>query len=64
LVVEGGRIKLIVSGEREATGARTVLLGFNRSCSSLHKTDGKKKETTWLPMMKSERIDKICKEMR
>jgi len=38
----GGRTKLTVSGEREATGARIMLLGFNRSCSSLHKTDGKK----------------------
>ena len=40
----GGRTKLTVSGEREATWARTVLLGFNRSCSSLHKTDGSKKK--------------------
>jgi len=59
----GGWTKLTVSGEREATWARTVLLGFNRSCSSLHKTDGSKKKTTWLPVMKSERVDKICEEM-
>ena len=36
---------------------------FNRSCSSLHKTNGSKKRDSWLLVMKPERKDKLCKEM-
>jgi len=36
---------------------------FNRSCSSLHKTNGSKKRDSWLLVMKPEREDKLCEEM-
>jgi len=43
--------------------SRSKDCAFNRSCSSLHKTNGSKKRDSWLLVMKPEREDKLCEEM-
>ena len=60
----GGWTKLTVSGERERQHEQGLC--FWASIGRVHpctKQMVQKKKTTWLPVMKSERVDKICEEM-
>jgi hypothetical protein len=43
--------------------SRSKDCAFNRSCLSLHKTNGSKKRDSWLLVMKPEREDKLCEKM-